>query len=128
MEVFRTTDLQRVIVTVPALGTMHMVLLAACEQLQVIPAMHSLWSGDGQGIDMAAIVAHVHGRVIFLLRLLPLPRLDDDSLRGGGRRPAESPDQAPARKSPRSRDAFVLALQRRRVALRARERPARPRK
>eukprot|EP00969_Alexandrium_andersonii_P231387 10219223-Alexandrium_andersonii.AAC.1 len=32
---------------------------------------------------------------------MPLPRGDADSLRGGGRRPAASPDQAPVRKAPR---------------------------
>eukprot|EP00969_Alexandrium_andersonii_P346639 15325460-Alexandrium_andersonii.AAC.1 len=105
MEIFRTTDLQCIIVTVPALGTMQDVLLAACYQLRVDPAVRSLWSGDAQSIDVAAIVTLVLGRLRFPLRLLPFPRLDDDSLRGGGRRPAASPDQAPARKAPRSRDA-----------------------
>eukprot|EP00969_Alexandrium_andersonii_P345273 15262983-Alexandrium_andersonii.AAC.1 len=105
METFRTTDLQRIIVTALALGTVQTVLLAACERLQVDPALHSLLSGNGHGIDVAAIITHVHGWLIFPLWLLPHTRLGDDSLRGGGRRPAASPDQAPAWKAPRSRDA-----------------------
>eukprot|EP00969_Alexandrium_andersonii_P273600 12092340-Alexandrium_andersonii.AAC.1 len=50
---------------------------------------------------MDAYVTHALKSAARPFWLMPVPRGGADSLRGGGRRPATSPDQAPVRKAPR---------------------------